>query len=136
MRLGPIPENPIERVVARLNLAPQPLLDTQIAYTLARLVMVGTKLGVFETLKEEPLEPARVAERRGLDPRGTQKLLFALAGAGYVEEKQGRYALAPVARKWLLADSPHSLADKMLLQFHEWEWMERAEDYVRTGEPL
>jgi len=55
MRLAPIPENPVERVVARLNLAPRPLIDTQIAFTLARLVMVGTKLGVFEALREQPL---------------------------------------------------------------------------------
>jgi hypothetical protein len=33
-------------------------------------------------------------------------------------------------------ESPHSIADKLLMQFLEWEWMERAEDYVRTGEPL
>ena len=98
--------------------------------------MVGTKLGVFEALREEPLDASRVAERCGLDARGTHKLLFALAGAGYVEETDGRYALVPVARKWLLADSPSSLADKLLLQFHEWDWVERAEDYVRTGEPL
>src|SRR5829696_2518117 len=98
--------------------------------------MIGTKLGVFEALREEPLDASRVAERCGLDARGTHKLLFALAGAGYVEDTDGRYALAPVARKWLLADSPSSLADKLLLQFHEWDWVERAEDYVRTGEPL
>ena len=136
MRLGPIPENPIERVVARLNLAPQPLLDTQIAYTLARLVMVGTKLGVFEALKDGPLAPARVAERCQTDARGTEKLLFALAGAGYVEARDGGYGLTRVARKWLLAESPNSLVDKLLLQFHEWDWMERAEDYVRTGDPM
>jgi 2-polyprenyl-3-methyl-5-hydroxy-6-metoxy-1,4-benzoquinol methylase len=136
VRLGPIPESPVERVVGRLNLAPRPLLDTQIAYTLARVVMVGTKLGVFEALRDGPLAASTVAERCGLDPAGTEKLLFALAGAGYVEERDEGYALAPVARKWLLADSASSLADKMLLQFHEWEWLERAEEYVRTGEPL
>ena len=136
MRLGVIPENPVERVVARLNLAPKPLLDTQIAYTLARVVMAGTKLGVFDALRDGPLMAEQVAERCGLHARGTHKLLFALAGAGYVEEQDGRYALTSVARKWLLADSPNSLADKLLLQFHEWDWMGRAEEYVRTGEPL
>jgi SAM-dependent methyltransferase len=44
--------------------------------------------------------------------------------------------LRRVSRKWLLRDSPNSIADKLLLQFLEWDWMERAEDYVRTGEPL
>jgi SAM-dependent methyltransferase len=136
MRLGLIAENPIERVVARLNIVPRPLLETQVAYTLARIVMVGVRLGVYEALRREALAPARVAERCGLDVRGTEKLLFALAGAGYLEEKEGRYGLTAVSRKWLLRDSPHSLADKLEFQFLEWDWMERSEDYVRTGEPL
>ena len=50
--------------------------------------------------------------------------------------KDGRYELTAVSRKWLLRDSPNSLADKLLLQFLEWDWMESSEDYVRTGEPL
>lgn len=136
MRLGPVPENPIEWVVARLNVAPRPLLDTQIAYTLARVVMVGTKLGVFEALADGPGSPDDVAERCKTDPGATGKLLFALAGAGYLQADGDRYALTPVSRKWLLRDSPYSLADKLRLQFLEWDWMESSEDYVRTGEPL
>jgi len=136
MRLGPIPENPVEWLVGRLNVAPRPLLDTQIAYTLARVVMVGTKLGVFEALADEPATASEVAERCDTNPAATDKLLFALAGAGYLRADGDRYALTPVSRKWLLRDSPHSLADKLRLQFLEWDWMERSEEYVRTGEPL
>jgi SAM-dependent methyltransferase len=98
--------------------------------------MVGTKLGFFDALSEEPAGAAEVAGRCATSPVGTEKLLFALAGAGYLRADDGRYALTPVSRKWLLRDSPHSLADKLLLQFLEWDWLERAEDYVRTGEPL
>jgi SAM-dependent methyltransferase len=136
MRLGPVPENPIEWVVGRLNMVPRPLLETQIAYTLARLIMVGTKLGVFDALAPGPATARDVAERCGTSSVGTEKLLFALAGAGYLRAENGRYALTPMARKWLLRDSPHSIADKLLLQFLEWEWVTRAEDYVRSGEPL
>jgi SAM-dependent methyltransferase len=123
-------------VIARLNLAPRPLLETQMAYTLARLIMVATKLGVFEALAAGPATPPDVARRCGTSAAGTEKLLFALAGAEYLRAEDGGYALTPVSRKWLLRESPHSLADKLLLQFHEWDWLERAEDYVRTGEPL
>jgi SAM-dependent methyltransferase len=136
MRLGLIPENPIERLVARLNLAPRPLFETQSAFTLARLVMVGTKLGVFEALGDGTRTAREVAEQCGTDESGTGKLLFALAGAGYLRERDGGYEVAPFARKWLLRESADSLADKMIFQFHEWEWMEQAEDYVRTGRPL
>jgi SAM-dependent methyltransferase len=136
MRLGPVAENPIEWLVARLNVAPRPLLETQIAYTLARLVMVGTKVGAFDALAEGQATAAAVAERCGTSAIGTEKLLFALAGAGYLRAKDGRYELTPMSRKWLLSDSPSSIADKLLLQFLEWDWMERSEDYVRSGEPL
>lgn len=136
MRFGAVPENPVEWVIARLNAAPRPLLETQMAYTLARLIMVATKLGLFEALTDGPATADQVAERCGTNPVGTEKLLFALAGAGYLRAQDGGYALTPVSRKWLLRESPHSLADKLLLQFLEWDWIERSEDYVRTGEPL
>jgi SAM-dependent methyltransferase len=131
-----VAENPLERLIVRLNLAPQPLLETQMAYTLARLIMVGTKLGVFEAVSDGPATPDEVAARCGTSLVGTEKLLFALAGAGYLRAADGGYTLTPVSRKWLLRGSPNSIADKLLLQFLEWDWMERAEDYVRTGEPL
>lgn len=136
MRFGAVPENPVERLIARLNLAPRPLLETQMAYTLARLIMVGTKLGVFEAVADGPATPQQVAARCGTSPVGTEKLLFALTGAGYLKAEDGAFALTPVSRKWLLRDSPNSIADKLLFQFLEWDFMERAEDYVRTGEPL
>ena len=136
MRFGAVPENPVEWVIARLNVAPQPLIDTQMAYTLARLVMVGTKVGAFDALADGRATAAEVADRCATSLVGTEKLLFALAGAGYLSATDGGYELTPLSRKWLVADSPHSIADKMLLQFLEWEWIEGAEDYVRTGKPL
>jgi 2-polyprenyl-3-methyl-5-hydroxy-6-metoxy-1,4-benzoquinol methylase len=136
MRFGLKPENPIESVLARLNVVPQPLVETQMAFTLARIIMVGTKLGIFEALTNGAATAATVAGRCGVDAAATEKLLFALAGAGYVRGVRDRYTLTPMARKWLLRDSPASLVDKLLFQFDEWQWMERAEDYVRTGRPL
>jgi SAM-dependent methyltransferase len=128
-------ENAVERVLARTNVGPWPLLHTQFAFTLARLIMAGTRLGVFEALEEQPLPTATIAERCGTEMRATEKLLFALAAAGYAEARDGGYALSRRSRKWLRRDSPHSLADKMLLQFEEWKWIERSEEYVRTGQP-
>jgi 2-polyprenyl-3-methyl-5-hydroxy-6-metoxy-1,4-benzoquinol methylase len=136
VRIGAKPENPIEAVIARLNVAPVPLLETQIAYTLARVVMAGVRLGIFDALADGDATAEQVAQRCGTHPRATGKLLFALAGAGYLKASDGGYGLTPVSRKWLLSDSEHSLADKLLLQFHEWDWMGLSEDYVRTGKPL
>jgi SAM-dependent methyltransferase len=136
MRIGVVPENPVERVVNRLNLVPRPLIETQMAYTMARVVMLGAKLGVFEALSDSALSAEEVASRCGTDPTATGKLLFALAGSGYLEEGNGRYELTPVSRSWLVRSNPKSLADKLLLQFYEWELLGRAEEYLRTGEAL
>jgi SAM-dependent methyltransferase len=136
VRIGAIPENPLEAVVARLNIAPRPMLETQMAFTLARVVMVGVKIGVFDALARGNATAEEVARQCGTDPRATEKLLFTLAAARYLTASGASYGLTPLSRKWLVSDSDHSLADKLLFQFHEWEWVERSEDYVRTGEPL
>jgi SAM-dependent methyltransferase len=136
VRLGLVPENPVERLIARLNVVPRPLFETQIAFTLARLVMAAAELGLFEALAPGAATAEAVAERCRTDPEATEKLLFALAGAGYLEASDGRYELTPMSRKWLLRESPDSLVDKLLFQLTEWEWMEHAEEYVRTGRPL
>ena len=136
MRLDAVGDSWIERGIARTNLPPWPILHTQFAYTLARVVMAATRLGVFDALDDEPLAAAEVARRCSTDAGATEKLLFALAGAGYVEARDGGYALTARSRKWLRRDSPDSVADKLLLQFIEWEWMERSEDYVRSGRPF
>jgi SAM-dependent methyltransferase len=136
VRIGAKPESPVERAIMRLNLAPQPLLETQMAFTLARVVMTAAKLGLFEALGAGPATAAAVAEECGTDAAATEKLFFALAAADYLRVDGERYALTPMARKWLLRASETSLVDKLVFQFDEWEWLERTEDYVRTGEPI
>lgn len=136
VRLDVVGESLIERILARTNLGPWPLLHTQMAYTLARVIMAATKVGIFEALEDEPLSAAQLAQRCSTDPHATGRLLFALAACGYVKAGEDGYALNARSRKWLRAESPHSLAEKMLLQLSEWEWMERAEEYVRSGRPM
>src|SRR5918999_659130 len=56
MKLGALPQNPIERVVQSLGLSPEPLLETHIAMLLARAVMEGSRLGVYQALADGPLK--------------------------------------------------------------------------------
>lgn len=136
MRLGAIPENPIERAVLAAGVVPTPIFDTILALLLARAVMVGVKLGIFEALADAPCTAGEVAAACGTDAPATAKLLGALAGARYLRYRDQRYSLAPVARRWLLRGSRHSLADAVLLQFVDETFIARTEDYVRTGQPL
>jgi SAM-dependent methyltransferase len=136
MRLGAIPQGVVERLASALGLVPTPLFDSIIALLLARTVMVATRLGVFETMAGQPRHAEEIASQCGSAPAATRKLLDALVGAGYLRLRDGCYALAPVARRWLLKDSPHSLTDAILMQFVDEQFIAQMESFVRTGTPI
>jgi len=136
VRLAVRGETLLERVGLFLGLVPEPLFETHIGATLARAIMAGVELGIFEALDERPLKPADVATRCDTDPRATVLLLDALVASGYLTVSEGAYSLAPKSRKWLLEKSASSLRDKILLQAIEWEWLTHLEEFVRTGRPL
>jgi SAM-dependent methyltransferase len=136
MRLGVIAENIIERLVLRSNAVPEPLLETQMAFCMARSIMAGVKLGLFEAAGDGALSAEDLAKTCGTNPAATEKLLNTLTGCRYFKFRNGAYALTPKAAKWLLRRSPQSLCDKLLFQFYEWEMVEGYEDFVRTGKPM
>lgn len=136
MRLGTLAGNLIERLALAAGIVPTPLFDTAVAELLSRTVLAGTRLGIFEALREQPLYASDIASACETDPAATETLLNALAGAGYLRVTNGRYRLTPLARKWLLRDSPTSLRDALLFQRVENQFIEHFEDFVRTGQPL
>ena len=77
-----------------------------------------------------------MATRCDADPQAMEKLLGALAGMGYVRQERRRYALAALARKWLLEDSSRSLHDAIVYQAIDGGYIAQMEQYVRTGAPL
>lgn len=136
MRIAGVPENLAERIASAAGIVPTPLLDTLGTLWLARAIMAGTSLGVFEALAAGPLDGNAVAGRCGTHPAATVKLLNALVGARYLRTEDGRYALAPVARRWLLRGSEPSLHDSILFRYMEWDVIAHYEEFVRTGKPL
>jgi len=136
MKIGFVPETLIERLAKLVGLIPTPLLDTFHTILYARAIMAATKLGVFEALAGGPATAEEVAGRCGTDPRATRSLVDAVTGTGYLRFSSGRYALAPVARKWLLRASPNSLHDNVIFRYLEWDIIGGMEEFVRTGKPL
>jgi SAM-dependent methyltransferase len=136
MRVGSVAENLIERIALRWNAVPEPLIETQLAFSMARSVMAGVKLGLFEAAGDGPCSSADIAATCRTHPGATEKLLNALASCGYFRFSNGVYELTAKSKKWLLRRSPKNLCDKMLFQFYEWDMVEGYEDFVRTGIPL
>jgi SAM-dependent methyltransferase len=136
MRIGAIPESLLEWVALKLDLAPRPLVDTHAAMLIARTIMAGAELKLFDALAGGPLTADEVAAACGSAPGPTGVLLDALAASGYLRFRNGRFELTRRSRAWLLESAPSSIRDKLLLQAVEWRWMEALERFVRDGRPL
>ena len=135
MKIAAVPETLLERLITLLGRAPTPIIDTFHAVIVARTVMVATKLGVFEALADGPRTAPEVAGALGVDERATEKLLNVLVATRYLRFRDERYALAQLARRWLLRE-PVVGARQHALRFMEWQAVESLEDFVRTGRPL
>jgi len=136
MKIGVLPESFLEWAALRLGLVPVPLAETHGAMLLARAVMAGAELGLFDALEAGPLPPDELASACGTAPGATALLADALAACGYLRRRDARYELAGQSRKWLRAAATQSLRDKLLLQVLEWRWLEELEGFVRSGRPL
>lgn len=78
MRLRAVAENLLERLVQALNMVPEPLSETHMAFSMARAVMIGLNLGVFAAVADGDRSAATIAGVCGTDLTATRKLLHGL----------------------------------------------------------
>jgi SAM-dependent methyltransferase len=133
MKLAVRGENPLEAAALALGIAPLTLVDTHMAFLRARAIMVATRLGIFDALDGSGLSAGELASRCGMAPDAAPKLLNALVASRYLRFREDRYYLTRISRKWLRADSPYSVRDKVLFEFFEWSMVEGVEAFIRTG---
>lgn len=136
MRLGAIPENLLEKIALSLGIVPTPVADTHIAFMMARTIMVATKAGIFEALKNADQTAEDIAAQTHTHPQAVTKLLNTLVHLDYLRMRDHHYKLTPLSRKWMLQDSSASLYDKIMFQFTEWKLVEHYEEYLKSGKPF
>ena len=136
MKIKNQPENLMEWVALKANLAPTPLIDTQVAFNAARAIMAAAELGIFEAIGKNSKTANELATECKTHPESTKHLLDCLVGIGYLQWSNGNYSLKPKYHKWLLKESESNLIGKLRFQLLEWDWMAKLEEYVRTGKPL
>jgi SAM-dependent methyltransferase len=112
---------------------PNPVIETFNGLLMVRSLVAACRLEILDTLAEGPLSAIDVASRAGTSPVPTERLLDVLVSLRYVRRKGDTFELLPVARRWLLKDSPDSVRDYVLWRHYEWEWISRLDDHVRTG---
>jgi len=138
MRLGAVPESPLEWLALRTGRIPTPLVDTHLAFAFARTLMVAVRLGVFEALADGDRTAGEVARRCATADAPTARLLHALVGMGYLRPGRtaDRLGLTRGSRRWLTRASPDEVLDKVLFGFDEWRFVEGYEAYVRDGRAI
>jgi 2-polyprenyl-3-methyl-5-hydroxy-6-metoxy-1,4-benzoquinol methylase len=136
MKIAARAESLLERIAVFLNLVPLPLVDTQVAFNSARAIMAAAALGVFEATGTSSKTADEIATACKTHIGATCHLLDCLVGLGYLNWNEGKYSLKPRMQKWLLRSSKSSITDKLVFQITEWNWMNRLEDFVRTGKPV
>ena len=131
MRFRTVGDGLLEKAIVASGIVPAPLLDGY-AMATTQALLVAVKVGLFEALGEGPCSATEVADRCGIDPRATEKLLNLLVAMGYVAvAPESRYRSSRTARRWLTG--ARSLRDSVLMKEVEWRWLEGLEDFVRTG---
>ena len=135
MRTGIRPENPFEAAALAAGMAPEPLFDAYIALMMARTLIAGTSLGVFDALAEQPDTPDGLAARIGADAEGVRVLLPALAALGYLDPDGPRYRPARRTRRTLLPGGGMPLRDWMAFTEDMWDAFSGLDDKLRGGAP-
>jgi len=129
-------ENPFEWIALKANLVPLPLIETQIYFTVARMIMAGAELGIYDAIGKDSLSAEQIAQKCNTQVHATRQLLIALAGAGYISYSGNMYAIPKKFQKWLLKDSEANLSGKLRFQILEWNYLNHLEEFVRTGKSL
>jgi 2-polyprenyl-3-methyl-5-hydroxy-6-metoxy-1,4-benzoquinol methylase len=116
------------------RVAPTPLFDTYYAVMTSRIVIAAARLGVLSALADGPADAAALATRLGIEPDGTDVLLVALAGLGYVRpDRDGSYSLTPTARRWLGGNGLTGFVGGFV--HHTWQHFSRLEDVLLGAPP-
>jgi hypothetical protein len=136
MKIKLKPENLLEWLALKLNLAPRPWLETQVSFTAARAIMCAAELGVFEAIGTQAKTGEEVARICQTHAPSTKQLLDCLVGVGYLQWSSDQYSLKREFHKWLLKESEANLTSKLRFQLFEWNYVAQLENYVRSGNPL
>lgn len=133
MRPGIVTWNPLVALALASGVAPVPLMEVFWGMGLARSVLAGVRLGVFEALGPGALPLPDLAHRTEASPAGLEPLLNALVGFGYLRRRKGLYSLSRQSRRWLLPSSRGSLVEGVLMLGDLFAGVEPLEEGIRSG---
>ncbi|MGC4116848.1 MAG: methyltransferase [Myxococcales bacterium] len=121
---------------------PDELAETVRGYMQSRVVLTGLELDVFTVIARLTQEAGATACRSErlstalkTDPRATTTLLDALVALGLLSKKDGVYANAPSAARFLVAGAKDDATSALKHNLSLWKTWSKLTEVVRTGKP-
>ena len=137
MQLTISPENPLEWLALRANLAPIPLLHAQIMPVLAKAVLEAADKGVFDAAKDGPQTLDDLVRVLQLNRKALGELMGLLTAMGYFTYQNDRFELTRMARRFALKDDPQSVHGMMVFNNRVmWDWLSHLGTYLETGKGI
>jgi hypothetical protein len=101
----------------------------------ALTLLAGMQLDLFTPLAEGEMSPEALADRLGVDANRLSRVLYALAAAGLLVARDGRFRNGPEAEAFLVAGRPRYIGGSHELISSIWEANLHTAESVRTGRP-
>jgi SAM-dependent methyltransferase len=127
--------NPLERAALLAGQVPEPLFEAYVALMMARSIIAGVELGIFDALGEQADDAAGLARRLDLEEPGVDVLLMALHAQGYVDADGPRFTPSARTRRTLLPGASRSTRAWMHFGPDMWEAFTDLEAKVRGDTP-
>lgn len=105
----PLRPNFVERQLIKWGLIPGPLLDVALPTFLNAAFLGAGEIDLFRKMDEGPATLEELSEKTRSDQRALRNLLQVLLPLGYVEKKEGKYALTKYARKTVPIETFHEM---------------------------
>jgi 2-polyprenyl-3-methyl-5-hydroxy-6-metoxy-1,4-benzoquinol methylase len=134
MRPGLKAQTLLERTALRFNLAPVPAGEALFEPAVARVLVAGVRLRLFEKLAGHRMTVDELAAALGTKRRATELLVESLASIDYLDENGSGYTLTRRSRKWLDPASDSYVGTYLDNTGDYWDWWMQLEDVIRTGE--
>jgi 3-hydroxy-5-methyl-1-naphthoate 3-O-methyltransferase len=118
------------------QLTPQQIIQDLWAARGAQALVAGVELDAFSLVADGKRTAREIARAAGASERGTEHLLDALVGLGYLNKRGNQYGLRPVAEKFLVRGKEGYLGGFVYETKLTWSGWARLTDVIRSGKPV
>lgn len=116
-------------------MSPAPILDLIEAFRRSKTMFTAVRLGVFNVLAQNsPQSPEELAVMLNVNPSALTRLLDGCVALGLLEKEGDAYGNAPLAARYLAANSPDTLANYIIYSDQSlYQLWAHLDDAVREG---